>query len=342
MDSLEALVRVASRWSDPDYPARALATESTLQLDNRFTEESIAFAVNQQMNLLRKEDLTRWAATLNTTKSACVGVLNPGNIPLVELQDFIAVVLSGHSYLGAVSSKSSFLFPAFVDDLKREYPELRADLVSQDVLFSQASRIIAAGTDETMALVAEKALQGGLKPEDCWLRGHRYSVAVLDGTENEDVLLDLAEDALMHEGMGCRSVAIVFAPENMPIDGVLDGFSAHRSLSPAHPATVGSLKLQEAYLSAIGAPHAFDDDYQFLISRGTPDVQTPGHVRWVPYSSITEPTEFIAAHMHSIQCVFSSAELVSNHPGWEPIGQAQRPALDWHPDGKSHVSFLRR
>lgn len=352
MDIVDGLVEVASRWSDPDHEPRAKAAAASIGLDNRFSEESIAFAVNQQMNLIHKKALTKWAARLKASETRVVGVLNPGNIPMVELQDFIAVLCSGNSYLGSVSSKSPHLFPAFVSELKQVCPQLNATLTSQEKLLESADFLMASGTSEVMEVVAKKALEAGILPDQTWFRGHRFSIAVLGGEEDEDTLLGLAEDVLMHEGLGCRSVALVFAPEAMPIDGLLDVFAAHRSMFPAHDATKGSLKLQQAYLAAIGAPHAFGENHEFLISRGAPEEQSPCHLRWVPYTSLEEVQTYLAGHASLLQCVFSTPavkktltdgnEEKNESFSWEQIGDAQRPALDWAPDGQTHISFLAR
>jgi len=191
-----------------------------------------------------------------------------------------------------------------------------------------------------METVLKKAKVEELGEEECWLRGHRFSIAVLDGREKKEALLDLAEDALLHEGMGCRSVAIVFAPGGMDIDPVLDAFATYRGLFPAHQRTRGALKMQRAFLKAIGTPHAYADDDQFLISRGEADVQLPGHIRWVEYTSFEEVELWINSKRNLIQCVFADESLRRGNPDWEVLGTAQRPMLDWKPDGRDHASFL--
>ena len=114
---IDAIARVAEAWQDPDYEPRAEVVAQTLEAPNRFTEEALAFAVNQQMSLLTPEAMKTWIKGRRATHSRLVGVLNAGNIPLVGLQDFLAVVLTGHQYLGSVSSKSPVLLPAFVTEV---------------------------------------------------------------------------------------------------------------------------------------------------------------------------------------------------------------------------------
>src|SRR5690625_7578985 len=54
------LARVAERWRDPDYEPRAAAVEETLAAPNRFTEEAVAFAVNQQKALVTPDAPDSW------------------------------------------------------------------------------------------------------------------------------------------------------------------------------------------------------------------------------------------------------------------------------------------
>jgi hypothetical protein len=340
MDLIECIAGAARLWEDPEYSPRVRATQKTLAEDNRFSENSIAFAVNQQMSLLTVEALKQWQTVLTTSNPVTVGVLNPGNIPMVELQDYLAVVLSGHRYMGSVSSKSPFLFPAFIAEIRKLGAHPQATLVSQKDVIASCDKLIASGSDEVIGQIADAAALRGLDAADCWFRGHRFSVAVLDGREREDELVGLAEDALMHEGMGCRNVSIIFAPRRLSVDGVLDTFAAHRAMFPAHAATSGPLRMQQAFLAALDVPHAYADDFQFLISRGEAEEQGPGHIRWVQYDSLDEVYSWIGEHTDRIQAVFADERLVGENEDWQPLGSAQRPELNWCPDGRSHQDFL--
>ena len=337
---IRTLASVAARWLDPDDDIRQDAIERTLDADNRFTEAAVNFAVNQQMSLLTPEALTAWQANLGWSPGQRVAVLNPGNIPFVELQDLVAVLLSGRTWVGTVSSRSPALLPAFVSDLLEVDSSIPADLAAWEDALGGADRLIASGSDATMDAIREAADEEGLSADRCWFRGHRISVAVLNGQEAQDDLVDLAEDALLHEGLGCRNVSIVFAPASMPIDPVLDAMATFRGLFEAHERTVGQLKMQQALLQAVGVPHAWAEGHQFLISRGEADPQGPAHIRWVPYAHREEAEAWIAGHHTSIQGVFSTMKLASASVPVEPLGFAQRPSLTWCPDGRSHVDFL--
>lgn len=340
---IDAVAAVAARWQDPDHPERTAAVEATLAADNRFTEEAIAFAVNQQMSVLTPEALTAWVEGRWTASPLTVGVLNAGNVPLADLQDFLAVVLTGHRYLGTVSSKSPALLPAFADEVQRDRPDLPARFVEASTLFAEAEAVIATGSEETKAWAVEQCDTHGISPERRLLRGHRFGVAVIDGHESEDEREMLAEDALLHEGFGCRNAALIWAPEGVPPDSYLDAFAAFRSVFPVHPEVPGTLKMQQAFLEATGQAHAYGEGLEFLLSRGAPDPQRPGHVRWVEYASLDEVTIWLREHADQVQVIVARDGLREQLPeavALEPLGMAQRPALDWKPDGVDTIAFL--
>ena len=343
-ERIEAIAATSDRWQDPEYPPRAETVEKTLEEDNRFTEQAIAFAINQQMSLLSPEALRAWIGERQAASPGTVGVLNAGNIPMVGLQDFLAVVLTGHRYMGSVSSKSPYLLPAFVTDLRNDFPGLDAQFVDDaSELFAGAEVLIATGSDDAARWAEAQCDEHDIPPERRLIRGHRYSVAVIDGNESEDEREGLAEDALLHEGYGCRNVAIIWAPRDLNPDSYLHAFALFRGVFPTHPEMPGSLEMQQAFLDATDQSHAYGEGLEFLLSRGEPEPQRPGHVRWSEYDAVDEAAEWIEQHQDEIQLVVARPHLADRLPAVRPIvspGHAQRPSLDWAPDGKDTIEFL--
>lgn len=344
---VEQIAAVAERWADPEYDVRAAAVNETLEADNLFDEAAVAVAVNRQMNRLTMESLTDWSSRLRTAVEASgavdsksVGVLNPGNIPLVEIQDLIAVLLAGWSYVGTVSSRSPALFPAFMEDLRGAMPELPARISGFREVLADADALIASGTDDTVETVRSRAVDAGLAEANLWLRGHRIGVAVIDGRESEEERLALAEDALLYEGAGCRSVAIVWAPAGTSPDPYLDAFAGFRAAFPAPESVTGRLKMQQALLAAVNAPHAWADDHQFLVSRGEPEAQGPAHLRWCEYDDVKQAIVWIEKSRAIVQEVYVTERLGRTFPAAARLGDAQHPPLDWCPDGLCHEDFF--
>lgn len=343
-----AIAKVAQNWIEPTYPQRRSVVEDTLVLGNRFTEEAMSFAINQQMSLLDADSMLAWVGGRHVSDAQVIGVLNAGNIPLVGLQDWLAVMLTGAGYRGVLSSKSPFFLPAFALDVVDLYPDLDMDFVEYDALFDQVDAVIASGSDETIAAVRERCVAEDLSEHQCLLRGHRLSIALLSGKETTAEREHLAEDVLLHEGMGCRNVSIIWAPENVSPDPYLDAFAAFRAVFPVHPRTPGSLKMKQAFLAAVDTPHAYSEGMEFLVSKGEPEQQEPGHVRWAEYRTEEELVGWIKEHKNEIQLVLASTHTINRFnniteldiPDVLPLGDAQRPSLDWCADGIDTIAFL--
>ncbi len=356
-----AVVDAAKDWSDPEYPRRAEAVDTTLEADNSFTEEAVAFAVNQQMSLLTADDLRSWIGDRRAEREMEVGVLNAGNVPLVGLQDFLAVVLTGHRYRGSTSSKSPELLPAFVADLASRCQDLEASFLDVHELLERVEALMATGSDDTVGWIHEQADVYGIPRERRLVRGHRFAVAVLGGDESEEDYERLAEDALLHEGLGCRNVAVVWAPRGTSPDALLDALARFRAVFPAHESTPRRLKMQQAFLEAVDAPHAYGEGLEFLVSKGEPEAQQPGHIRWTEYTEPAEILRWLRQNADRVQLVVAGdgvARRVTEDDREaendrtdgrralpirsEHLGQAQRPSLSWRPDGVDVVAFLAR
>ncbi len=352
---IRAVGAAADAWIHPDYDPRKVAVEETLQASNACTEEAVTFAVNQQMSLLTEEALEEWIGARSASSPCTVGVLNAGNIPLVGLQDFLAVILTGRRYLGSVSSKSPALLPAFVADLCRFTPDMAAGFAPLSELLVGADALIATGSDETIAWLRDGArglAADGAQDETigrahdiplgrCLFRGHSFAVGVLDGMERADTYERLAEDILLHEGFGCRNVAVLWAPRGLSPDGLLEAMARFRGVFPAHGGTAGRLAMQRALLEAVDASHAYGEGLEFLVSRGEPEAQPPGHLRWVEYDDIADVNDWLCKQ--PVQLMVATLQ-VQKRLTFEGLllapGEAQRPVLDWRPDGIDTVNFL--
>ena len=340
---LDAIVRTGADWADPDHPARAEAVRRTLGLENRFTEEALAFAINQQMQAISGGRLEAWVNGRKAAQKRVVGVLNAGNVPLVELQDYLATVLVGHAYLGVLSSRSPHLLPAFHEEVGRRAGAMEASFTTADDMLGRSDAVIATGTDETRDVIDRACEERGIPPRNRLLRGNRFAVAVLTGNETVDDLEGLAEDTLLHEGQGCRNVALIWAPKDHSPDALLEAFANFRSIFPVHRATSGALAMPRAFLEAVGTPHAYGEGLEFLLSKGEPEVQQPGHVRWVEYADVSEAGAWIQAHADQLQAVVGREEVLHLAPrgvARDTPGTAQRPAVDWCPDGRDVIEFL--
>ncbi len=339
---VKALAQTADAWCDPDHEHRVQAVRSTTDANPWFTEEAVVFAINQQVSQIDEEFLLAWREKWRAERSVSVSVIGAGNVPFVDFQDFLAVLLAGHRFIGKSSSQSSYLLPAFAEDLGSRIRGLDIRFAEGETVFDAADLLIASGSDASVDAIARKCDAYGIEKSRRLLRGHGYGAAVIGGHESAAERSALAEDILLHEGRGCRNVGLIWAPRNCSPDPYLDMMAQFREIFPPASNTAGALKMQEAFLRATGQPHAAGPG--FLVSKGPPEVQAPGHVRWTEYSEWSDVTAWLERNREQVQLLVVSDKVADHLPDITDKvspGNAQRPHLTWNPGGVNARMFLK-
>ena len=329
-DWIRAISDAAAAWRDPEYPAREAAVKAMLEAPNRFTEEGLAFALNHRMHQLRPKALRDAFARPQASAPQTVGVVCSGEMPLDGLAAVLAVVLAGHRAVVALAPESPALLPAFfgsvADVADSEAESVR--FVSLDALFEEADVLVASGEEEVLDDLASRAEAAGIPAARRWLRRQGFAVAVIDGSEDAEARSGLAEDLLLHEGIGPRAPKVVWAPAGRGPDRLLDTLAGFRELYPPHPDTEGSLRMATAFLVAAKQPHATGPG--FLLSKGDPAPQGPAHIRWAEYAKLDDVSEWLRTHREAIDFVVATdevgAQLETDAPLVAP-GDAHRPGL---------------
>ncbi len=328
-ECVQRLLELARRWREPSLPERQEAVERALAASDFLTEEAAAFALNQQMHALTKQALRRFVDMLPPASEQTVLLWQTDRSPLAGWQEALWLWLSGQRGTLVLTEPAATLVGALLQALEVDTlvidtePRLETRLAQVDVL-------VVVGDETVHQQVQDALVQGGPVPVKSRLLPLRYGVAVLDGRETPDELEGLAEDALLFEGFGCRSVRLIWAPEHLPPDALLETLSLFRSVFPAHPATPGRLKMPRAWLKATGMPHAYGEGLEFLISKGAPELQTPGHLRWVPYRKLETVGAWLSGCANKLSVVVARPELLQQLPalpGRTEPGQAHRPAF---------------
>jgi len=341
---LEVLAEVAAKWREPDHPPREEAVAETLEAPNRWTEEALDYALNRWMQRLTLEALADWIGDVTVEKSKTVGVLHGSSDPLEGLRDAVAVWASGHAYLGHVPEASPALLPAFARELEEHHDALNSEFVDEEVLFDRADVLMAQPERDEVDALREQCEAHGIPDEWRLLRSTRLVIAVLDGHEDDDARGGIAEDLLLYEGGGHRRLALVWAPTDLSPDAYLESMARFRGVFPAHEDTPGALQMQKAFLEARDDPRAFAEGLEFLVSRGDPEIPTPGgHVRWTEYDDFGEIGEWIQDHEDALYAVVARESLHDQLPAsWplRPPGGLHIPPLD-DEEGEAIADFLR-
>ena len=339
---IDAVADVAADWRDPDHPARASAVQETLDAPNRWTEQALTQALNRWMQRLTVEGLTNWLGEEAGSSSSTVGVLHAAAGPLSGLRDAIAVWALGHAYVGHLPESSPSLVKAFAEEVGDRCSNLSLQFTDEETVLETAEAVLAQ-PEESVEAVHQLCDDNDIPTGRRLVRSPVYSIGVVDGHESQDEMGRLAEDMLLFEGMGRRRLAILWAPRDHSPDEYLEAMAHFRGLFPAHPDTPGTLQMQQAFLEAQDQPHAYADGLEFLMSRGGPEVQRSGHIRWTEYDDLDELESWVEAHTDELYAIIARRDLHNKLPDNLPIrtpGGVHVPPLD-DDEGTETVSFLR-
>lgn len=339
---LNAVADTASEWCDPEYGAREQAVAATVDAPNRWTEQALNHALNRWMQQLTVDRLDEWAGPGAVEHSRIVGVLHGSSEPLDGFRSALAVWILGHEYLGVVPEGSPALLPAFAEDVMSRCDGVRSEFVEPDRVYASADVVIVQ-CDDGESAAREKAQTHGIPASHQLIRPPTYSVGILDGHESEDEMGRLAEDMLLYEGMGRRRLALLWAPVEHPPDAYLEAMAGFRGLFPAHPDTPGTLQMQQAFLEARDESHAYAEGLEFLVSRGAPEPQRPGHIRWSEYEELRDVTKWVSDHAEDLHAIIARRDLHNKLPEDWPLrtpGGVHIPPLN-DEDGREVISFLQ-
>lgn len=338
-DRISALSAAAADWREPDHPDREAAVKAALAANNRCTKEAMAFTLNQRMHTLTAEALTAWAEEIpRTAAPQAVALVDEGDTPLSTFHLWIAVILAGHTVQYRPPPAFPGLLPAFADAVAGYLGD--ALLTSRDASLDSfhANAVIAKSNNKPSPL----SNHGHYQSRSLWI-GQHTSIAIVGANPTEKTWEGIAEDALLYDGMGNTSPGLLFAPVECDPDAFLDACAHFRAVYPAHRDTPGRLKMQQAMLEALDIPHGYSDNLGFLVSKGEAEVQSPGHIRWVPYASLRDISPQLPPDLNLVAAPDDIAQEVGRlTPGIPhiPPGTAHRPSIEGHTSKASLLSFL--
>lgn len=138
-------------------------------------------------------------------RSATVGIVCAGNLPLVGFGDMFYSLISGCRVVLKPSSK---------EPLMRAFDSLPGVTIVETIEELRcADHLIAMGSDQTCSMLAE------LMPHiPTLLRGSMHSIAILAGDETDAELEALADDIFRYCSRGCRSVTHIYLPAGYDVD----------------------------------------------------------------------------------------------------------------------------
>lgn len=295
-----------------------------------FTPEQVYFAVESWAKALREDNLNKWlsAYDLSEVKPKTVGLILAGNIPLVGFHDFLSVLITGHKVLVKASSNDQHLLAFLADYLISIEPKLSYYISFTDGKLENFDAIIATGSNNTA-----RYFEFYFKDKPSIIRKNRNSVAVLNGNESHEDLVNLGEDIFRYFGLGCRNVSKLFVPKDYNFDAFFKAIYEYKDVI-----FYEKYSNNYDYNKAVFLMSNFKLlDNEFLTLKEDTRYASPiSSVFYEYYEDMADLQKRLESESDQIQCVVSNNLI----PNSIPFGQTQQPKLWDYADNVDTLRFL--
>ena len=311
-----------------------IAFEKTIQqgkLNNPwFTDQNMKVNLSYWAEKLNKYDLTQWMNNYDTmnVSSKSVAIIMAGNIPLVGFHDFLSVFLCGHNSIIKLSSNDKHILPFLTNLMISINNELSKKIIYIEGKLQGYDAVIATGSNNT-----SRYFEYYFKNKKSIIRKNRNSIAVLDGSENEDDLSLLGDDIFTYFGLGCRSISKLYVPENYCFDLFFNSIFKWNDLINSHKYANNYDYNKAIYLMS---GYKFLDNGFFMVKEGS-ELHSPiSTINYEFYNDISALKQKIKADDKDIQCIVSNTEIENKIN----FGETQKPSLSQYADNIDVVEFL--
>ena len=299
-----------------------------------FTEANVRKAAGAIANSLREEELVNWiapyAGKLDVQRALNIAVIMAGNIPMVGFHDMLCVLVSGHRFMGKLSSDDKLLLPFIARVITAIHPEFAGSIAFTEGQLKDIDAVIATGSNNSARYFD---YYFGKYPHI--IRRNRNSAAVLTGTESEAQLRALGEDVFQYFGLGCRNVSKLFVPRGYDFDAFYSAILDFKEISDNNKYVNNYEYNRTVYLMSSN-PTLLDNN--FLLLKEDAGYASPiGVLYYEYYDDMDALNSKLEAEKEQLQCIVSASSGVS---GAIPFGQAQCPALGDYADGVDTMAFL--
>ena len=299
-----------------------------------FTPEQVYFAIESWAKALREDNLNKWLSAYpydcaqddKTVKT--IGLILAGNIPLVGFHDFLSVLITGHKVLVKTSSNDQHLIAFLADYLISIEPKLSYYISFTDGKLENFDAIIATGSNNTA-----RYFEFYFKDKPSIIRKNRNSVAVLNGNESHEDLVNLGEDIFRYFGLGCRNVSKLFVPKDYNFDAFFKAIYAYKEVI-----FYEKYSNNYDYNKAVFLMSNFKLlDNEFITLKEDMSYASPiSSVFYEYYEDIADLQKRLESESYQIQCVVSN-NLIPNSISF---GQTQQPKLWDYADNVDTLQFL--
>lgn len=289
-----------------------------------FSENYVRQAFLNLGKILNKEELTQWLDKYPVVSSPKnVGLILPGNIPMVGFSDIFAVIFSGNKAIIKLSRDDDKLIPLLLEIITYLQPELseRFQIVER---IKNVDSVIATGSNNS-ARYFEKYF--GHLPNI--IRKNRTSLAVLTGNESIDELNLLGRDLFDYYGLGCRNVTHLLLPKGYDLNNIFGAIVDYGEVINNNKYGNNYDYYKAIYLMN----QVVFTDNGFVLFKETTDLFSPvAVVHYHFYELNQEIEDYIEQHKDELQVIIGK--------NYEKIGNSQSPSLTDYADGIDTMSFL--
>lgn len=347
---IEKVSNAIHEWLQPDNNDLKQAIDQTVD-EGLFSFQDIKNQILVLKSSLQKKKLIIWAERsgleYNSIYQKRILCLHAGNLPLVGLQDLLAVVLAGGDYHGKISKKDPYLLPTLIKkfvefDLIKEN---QWSLNLNDFSESRMDAVLFAGSESSKDEVKSSLKSLNIIDDQAptLMRTAHFSIAFIDNNDPE-TMEDLTEAVFRYGGTGCRSVAIVVAPFHLNDEkcGYTDYIESFWLKNPQHQKPDDSLFHRYAYNKALEIPQAWLND--FLIEENISYPKDKFVLYWVK-GDFNALKKLVNEYNDGLQSVYSTSRHISKQVGEfrvEPLSQAQSPPIWWKPDRVDTIEWLQK
>ncbi len=301
-----------------------------------FTEYNIKNAVNAISESLSENNILKWAdkylkrlSEINNPKT--VGVVVPGNLPVVGFHDFFCVLISGNKFLGKLSSKDKYLLPAIADILIKTEPEFNDYIKWTEETLNSFDAIIATGSNNT-----SRYFKYYFDKYPNIIRRNRNGIAIITGKETEEELEALGKDIFLYFGLGCRNVSKLFVPQAYNFDLFFKSIEKYKYVDEHYKYYNNYRYNKTIYI--MNKIKFFDNG--FLLLKEDISIVSPVSVLYYEYYSDKKNLKKrLDLDSEKIQCVVTNDKFFDKAI---PFGTSQLPQLWDYADGINVMDFLMK
>lgn len=297
-----------------------------------YTPEQVYFSINSWAEALNISNLNQWTANYNLTdvNTKSIGLILAGNIPLVGFHDFLSVLISGHKVLVKTSSNDQHLLPFLAQYLIAVEPKFDGFITFVEGKLDNFDAVIATGSNNTA-----RYFEYYFKDKPSIIRKSRNSVAILNGKETTEDLVNLGEDIFRYFGLGCRNVSKLFVPKDYDFTHFFESIFVHQEIIKYEKYANNYDYNKAVFLMSL---YKLLDNGFLTIKEDSSYASPISSVFYEFYDDIEIIKQRLVNDAEQIQCVASN-DLVENSIGF---GQTQKPNLWDYADNVDTIDFLIR